>query len=85
MAKNETIKAATPKSVLDLAKKEGAKMVDIKFVDTFGTWQHFSCPIDELTEDVFTDVPTELWSRVLTRKGGSYALIARMPLDPGMN
>jgi len=22
-------------------------MVDIKFVDTFGTWQHFSCPISE--------------------------------------
>ena len=30
-------------------------MVDIKFVDTFGTWQHFSCPIGELTEEVFTD------------------------------
>src|SRR6202167_1215683 len=46
---------STPKSVLELAKKSGAKMVDIKFVDTFGTWQHFSCPISELTEDVFTD------------------------------
>ena len=28
---------STPKSVLELAKKAGAKMVDIKFVDTFGT------------------------------------------------
>jgi putative transcriptional regulator len=36
-------------------------------------------------EDVFTDVPQELWSRVLTRMGGSYALIARMPLDPSVN
>src|SRR6266481_9245563 len=45
----------TPKSVLELAKKAGAKMVDIKFVDTFGTWQHFSCPIGELTEDVFAE------------------------------
>jgi putative transcriptional regulator len=35
--------------------------------------------------DVFTDVPQELWSSVLTRKGGSYALIARMPLDPSVN
>src|ERR1700680_2992598 len=34
-----------------------------------------------LPEDVFTDVPAELWSAVLTRKGGSYALIARMPTD----
>jgi putative transcriptional regulator len=38
-----------------------------------------------LPEDVFTEVPSELWSTVLTRKGGSYALLARMPLDPGMN
>jgi putative transcriptional regulator len=36
-------------------------------------------------EDVFTDVPQELWSRVLTRMGGSYALIARMPVDPSVN
>jgi putative transcriptional regulator len=36
-------------------------------------------------EDVFTDVPDDLWSRVLTRKGGSYALLARMPLDPSVN
>ena len=46
---------STPKSVIELAKKAGAKMVDIKFVDTFGTWQHFSCPIRELTEDVFAE------------------------------
>src|SRR6266849_3644404 len=48
-------KAGTPKSVIDLARKHGARMVDVKFVDTFGTWQHFSCPIAELTEEVFTD------------------------------
>src|SRR6267142_757750 len=36
---------STPKSVLELAKKSGARTVDIKFVDTFGTWQHFTCPI----------------------------------------
>src|SRR2546430_10967682 len=46
---------STPKSVIELAKKSGAKMVDIKFVDTFGTWQHFSCPIRELTEDIFSE------------------------------
>jgi glutamine synthetase len=45
----------TPKSVLEMARKHGAKMFDIKFVDTFGTWQHFSCPISELTEESFTD------------------------------
>jgi putative transcriptional regulator len=38
-----------------------------------------------LPEDVFTDFPEDLWSAVLTRKGGSYALIARMPPDPSVN
>jgi putative transcriptional regulator len=36
-------------------------------------------------KDVFSEEPEELWSEVLTRKGGSYALIARMPLDPSVN
>jgi putative transcriptional regulator len=38
-----------------------------------------------LPEDVFTDIPEQLWSSVLARKGGSYALIARMPPDPSVN
>jgi putative transcriptional regulator len=36
-------------------------------------------------DDAFCDEPRELWSRVLTRKGGSYALVARMPADPSLN
>jgi putative transcriptional regulator len=35
--------------------------------------------------DVFSASPRELWSDVLTRKGGSYALVARMPMDPSLN
>src|SRR5215475_12059014 len=46
---------STPKDVIELAKKTGAKMMDIKFVDTLGTWQHFSCPIRELTEEIFSE------------------------------
>jgi glutamine synthetase len=46
---------STPKSIIENAKKNGAKMMDIKFVDTFGTWQHFSCPIRELTEEIFSE------------------------------
>jgi putative transcriptional regulator len=38
-----------------------------------------------LPQDVFTEEPELLWSEVLTRKGGSYALIARMPADPNLN
>ena len=36
-------------------------------------------------EDAFTDTPDALWRSVLTRKGGSYALVARMPSDPSVN
>src|SRR3989442_4389795 len=54
MATNTSTKP-TAKSVIELGKKQGAKMVDVKFVDTFGTWQHFTVPISELTEEVFED------------------------------
>ncbi|HTS71221.1 MAG TPA: type I glutamate--ammonia ligase [Terriglobia bacterium] len=45
----------TPKSVIEMAKKADVKMVDVKFVDTFGTWQHFSVPVGELTEEAFAE------------------------------
>jgi putative transcriptional regulator len=35
--------------------------------------------------ELFPDDPDTLWSGVLDRKGGQYALIARMPDDPSMN
>jgi putative transcriptional regulator len=35
--------------------------------------------------DAFSTEPRELWSEVLIRKGGSYALVARMPPDPSVN
>jgi putative transcriptional regulator len=38
-----------------------------------------------MREDAFADQPTELWQSVLTRKGGNYRLVARMPTDPSMN
>ena len=54
-AKHETSGRATPKGALELARKQGARMVDLKFVDTFGTWQHFSLPIGELNEEAFSE------------------------------
>jgi putative transcriptional regulator len=36
-------------------------------------------------QDAFSGEARELWSEVLTRKGGSYALVARMPMDPSLN
>jgi len=38
-----------------------------------------------LPEDVFTDEPEDLWSAVLRRKGGPFAVLALMPPDPSSN
>ncbi|SVE50345.1 uncharacterized protein METZ01_LOCUS503199, partial [marine metagenome] len=43
----------TPKEVLNLAKKNEVKIVDVKFMDLLGTWQHFSVPTSELEESLF--------------------------------
>ncbi len=45
----------TPKDVLKLSKEKNAKMVDFKFLDFVGIWQHFSVPIGELSEDIFEE------------------------------
>jgi len=45
----------TPREVLDYAKKNKVEMVDLKFVDFLGTWQHFSVPTSELTLDLFKE------------------------------
>ncbi|HET9074371.1 MAG TPA: YqgE/AlgH family protein [Solirubrobacteraceae bacterium] len=36
-------------------------------------------------DDAFSAAPRKLWADVLSRKGGSYALVARMPEDPSTN
>ena len=38
-----------------------------------------------LPAELFPDYPESLWSDVLERKVGSYALISRMPDDPSLN
>jgi glutamine synthetase len=45
----------TPKEVLNMAKENGAKIVDLRFMDFPGLWQHFSVPIRELEESSFED------------------------------
>ncbi|MCI0340890.1 MAG: type I glutamate--ammonia ligase [Planctomycetales bacterium] len=45
----------TPKEVIAFAKTNGAAVVDLKFVDLLGTWQHFTIPVCELDEALFTD------------------------------
>jgi glutamine synthetase len=45
----------SPKDAVKFAKDQGVKIVDVKFVDLPGTWQHFSIPLEEFGEDIFTE------------------------------
>src|SRR3989442_316608 len=47
--------APTPADVIRKAKEAGVQMVDVRFTDLPGTWQHFSLPLKELTEAVFAE------------------------------
>ena len=45
----------TPAEALKLAEKHGAKMVDFKFIDLLGIWQHTTMPIGKLEVGTFKD------------------------------
>ena len=45
----------TPGEVLNMAQKNGAKVVDLRFMDYPGLWQHFTVPMGELDESSFED------------------------------
>jgi len=45
----------TPKEVLKFAKEKNAVVVDLKFSDILGMWQHFTIPVSELSEDLFQE------------------------------
>ncbi|HET6371084.1 MAG TPA: type I glutamate--ammonia ligase [Nitrospiria bacterium] len=45
----------TVKEVLEYAKKNKVEMVDLKFIDFPGTWQHFGIPTTELHEKLFEE------------------------------
>jgi glutamine synthetase len=42
-----------PVEVYKLAKETGVKIVDLKFTDLPGVWQHFSIPVEDLGDDLF--------------------------------
>src|SRR5947209_11775676 len=43
------------KDVIGYAQDKKAVMVDLKFMDFIGLWQHFTVPLAELTEAVFEE------------------------------
>ena len=45
--------AKTVKEVLEMGKN--VKMVDLRFIDLPGTWQHFSIPAHRLDEELFEE------------------------------
>ncbi len=45
----------TPKEVLKFARDHGARMVDLKFIDFPGMWQHFTIPTSSLDNDTFEE------------------------------
>src|SRR5437867_13400115 len=44
-----------PADVLKLVKDNDIKIVDLRFMDMPGLWQHFSVPAQELTESSFEE------------------------------
>src|SRR5712675_1919367 len=48
-------KDKTPSDVSKIIKDHDVKLVDFKFTDLPGTWQHFTTTLTEYNEDIFTD------------------------------
>jgi len=45
----------TPQDVVKFAKEKGARVLDLRFTDMPGTWQHVSMPISVLKESAFEE------------------------------
>jgi glutamine synthetase len=45
----------TPKEIVEFAKQNDVEMVDLKFIDFLGTWQHFTVPVSELNEEMLDE------------------------------
>jgi glutamine synthetase len=49
------VQQRTPDEVLQYARDEGVDIIDFRFCDLPGLMQHFSVPVNQLTEDSFTE------------------------------
>ncbi len=54
-ASQARIAAPAPQDVIRRARESGVQMVDLRFTDLLGSWQHFSIPVGELTEGLFAE------------------------------
>lgn len=46
---------ATPQDILNLIKDQKIEMIDLKFIDTPGTWQHLTLYYNQIDESSFTE------------------------------
>ncbi len=45
----------TPEDVLDIVEENSVELIDLKFMDFPGLWQHFTVPADKLTLEAFEE------------------------------
>ncbi|MGH8531426.1 MAG: glutamine synthetase beta-grasp domain-containing protein, partial [Gammaproteobacteria bacterium] len=45
----------TPKEIIDLIKAKNIEILDLKFQDFPGTWQHFSIPVSQAVPEIFDE------------------------------
>jgi len=43
------------KNIIEICKKENIGMIDLKFCDLPGAWQHFTVPLDQFNEDILKE------------------------------
>ena len=81
--------AKTVKEVLEMGSN--VKMVDIRFTDLPGTWQHFTIPVSELEGGLVQGFNNRLYLRGTTADGqvltGVHLTVKRLwePTDKGVN
>src|SRR5262245_17529658 len=49
------LEGASAAEVIEFSRAKGLEIVDLKFTDLPGSWQHFSIPVDQLDESVFSE------------------------------
>jgi glutamine synthetase len=45
----------TTEEVLELLRDQDVRMVDVRFIDLLGAWQHFTVPAHELDQAAFEE------------------------------
>ncbi len=55
LSNGEDAPPASPSAALEFGHNHGARIVDLKFADLFGTWQHVSLPFSAVDENAFEE------------------------------